>query len=50
MYLLEGLSQREIAGVEGVHETRVCQVLDECRTIWLKRSEWLREEREARDG
>lgn len=50
MYLLEGLSQREIAAGEGVHETRVCQVLDECRAIWVKRSRWLREEKEARDG
>lgn len=49
MYLLDGISQREIAAGEGVHETRVCQVLDECRAIWFKRSEWLREEREVRD-
>ncbi len=49
-YLIEGVRQRDIGKREGLHESRVFQVLEDCRAIWLERSEWLRTEKEARDG
>lgn len=49
-YLVEGIPQREIGRIERLHESRIFQILEDCRAIWLERSEWLREERKARDG
>jgi len=49
-YLVGGIIQRDIGLAEGLSESRVFQILEECRAVWLERSEWLREEREARDG
>ncbi len=49
-YLVEGVPQREIGRIEGLHESRIFQILEECRAIWLERSVWLRGEKEARDG
>lgn len=49
-YLIECVPQREIGKMEGLHESRIFQILEECRALWLQRSEWLRGEKEARDG